>query len=291
MGSADLVPGVSGGTMAVILGIYPRFVAALSGLTTRTTWDALRTRRWGDAWRSIDGTFLVLLAVGIGSALVVLSTALHAALEHRPDLLYAAFFGIVAASVWPLLRSVRGSALVQATWAVIGASVAWFVTGLPSGATSDAWWSVAIAGTIAVTAMLLPGISGAFLLVVLGKYDTILSAVSRLDLAILAPFALGLVTGLLAFSRVLSWALERFEVPVVSLLAGFLVGSLRKLWPFRVEFDGGSVGVVPPDVTAAVVAAVVACVAGAVVTWVARLADRTGSSRRSPPPRPRSRRA
>jgi putative membrane protein len=272
MGAADLVPGVSGGTMALILGIYPRLIVALGSLTRADAWRALLGGRPREAWRAVDGTFLASLAVGIAVAVAGLSRLLHAVLEAWPVGVYAVFFGLIAASAWIVVRRIRGRRRVALAFAVAGAVAAFTLVGATPAATPDTRVVLAASGALAVSALLLPGVSGAFVLVLLGKYETVLAALSRLDVAVLAPLATGMAVGLLAFSRLLAAALSRWPTPVLGTLAGFLLGSLRKVWPWQ-RIDGQlSVATLPPGPGEAAVVAVLTLVAAAAVVALDRMA-------------------
>ncbi len=272
MGAADLVPGVSGGTMALITGIYPRLIAALGSLTHRDAWRALLTGRAVEAWRYVDGAFLATLAVGIGVAILGLSRVLHALLEAFPVGVYAVFFGLIAASSWVVVRHIRGRKRVALGWAAIGAVSAFLLVGVAPSVTPDTAPVLVASGALAVSALLLPGVSGAFVLVLLGKYDTVLAALTRFDMAVLAPLATGMAVGLLAFSRLLAALLARWPTAVLGLLAGFLVGSLRKVWPWQRSDGLTTVAVAPPGGGELAVGVALSLVAVAAVVLLERAA-------------------
>jgi len=232
MGMADLVPGVSGGTVAFIAGIYDPLLDSLSALSG----DGFRALRRGDlrgAWKAVNGPFLLALAVGIGAAIASLASPLHWLLEHEPTLLRAFFIGLVAASAPTVGRHVAKWGVDTWVWAAAGCAVAGFVTSLPPLIQSDHPAFLALAGTLAICAMLLPGISGSFLLLILGAYAPVLLAVKTFDVLKIASFGAGAVLGLLAFSRVLKELLRTRPRPTLSVLTGFLVGSLQALWPWK----------------------------------------------------------
>lgn len=232
MGMADLVPGVSGGTVAFIAGIYDPLLNSLSALSGNGL-KALLRGQWREFWRSINGTFLMALVLGIGAAIATLATPLHWLLEHEPTMLRAFFVGLVATSVPLVGAHVKGWGLDTWVWAAVGCAVAGFVTSLPPLVQSDHPALLMAAGMLAICAMLLPGISGSFLLLILGAYAPVLLAVKTLDVAKLAAFGSGAALGLLAFSRVLKWLLQAKRRPTLALLTGFLVGSLQALWPWK----------------------------------------------------------
>jgi putative membrane protein len=275
MGAADLVPGVSGGTMALILGIYPRLIAALGSLSRAHPWRLLVQRRPLRAARSIDAGFLVAVAAGIGAALLALPRLLHGLLESYPVGVYAVFFGLIAASSWVVVGHIRGPRRVALAWAALGTISAFLLVGATPRATPEGAWFLAASGALAVSALLLPGVSGAFVLVLLGKYDAVLAALSRFDLAVLAPFAAGMAVGLISFARLLAAALRAYPTQVLGLLAGFLVGSLRKVWPWQRAEGATSVAVPPPGPADLLVGLALALAAAAVVV----LLERAGATR------------
>ncbi|MDA0728088.1 MAG: DUF368 domain-containing protein [Bacteroidetes bacterium] len=232
MGMADLVPGVSGGTVAFIAGIYDPLLSALSAMSK----DGLKALLQGDvkqAWKAVNGRFLLALGTGIGLAIVTLASPLHWLLEHEPVLLRALFTGLVAASVPLVGRHVGTWSLNMWVWAAIGCAVAGFVTSLPPLVQTDHPGFLILAGALAICAMLLPGISGSFLLLILGAYAPVLLAVKTLDLIRVGAFAIGAFAGLLSFSRFLTWLLNAHRQATLATLTGFLVGSLQALWPWK----------------------------------------------------------
>ncbi len=266
MGAADVVPGVSGGTMALVLGIYDRLLTALGNLTRAPLWRALRQRSWLLAWRSTDGTFLLGLVTGIAVSVIALAGVIEGALETARPQVYALFLGMIAAStavVATEVRRWRPAAIAAAAGAAVGAAI---IVGLTPVATPDAVWFLVLAGAIGICALVLPGVSGAFLLVLMGKYETVLGAIARADLATLLPFALGAGVGLLGFARLLSGWLRRFPDATHAALAGFLVGSLRRVWPWQPDDALRLVLLPPPDAAAAAAAAALA-VLGAAAVW------------------------
>lgn len=275
MGLADVVPGVSGGTMALLLGVYPRLIAALAALTGGATWRALVDRRWADAWRAIDGTFLTTLVLGIGLAVVAAAGVVEAALQAYRPWVYAAFFGLVAASGIVVLRLVRRRGPVQVAGFLATALVAAVVVGLAPTATPDATWFLVVAGAIGICALVLPGISGAFLLVLLGQYERVLGAIASADLATLVPFALGAAFGLLGFARLLARWLRRAPDTTHAVLAGFLLGSLRRVWPWQGDDTLRLTLFAPPDAAAAAAAGALATAAFVAVLALAVWERRT----------------
>ncbi len=238
MGMADIVPGVSGGTMAYILGIYERLIAAINSFkpelllrAVKGEWKLLLTE---PHWR-----FVAALGAGIFCAILFFTkvVSLPTLLAEQPVNVYALFFGLVAGSVVVLMSEEKPFKSLDFLHVALGAIAAWFiVTALPVQA-PDATWFVFLSGAIAITAMLVPGISGAFLLLVLGQYTRVLEAVATFDVSILAPLVLGMVCGIIAFARLLGWLLSSYKRIMMMVINGILIGSLWRLWPWQVEVD------------------------------------------------------
>ncbi|MFQ6540219.1 MULTISPECIES: DUF368 domain-containing protein [Aphanothece] len=235
MGAADVVPGVSGGSMAFILGIYGRLLEAIAGFDPELL-GLLGRGQWGQAASRVQLGFLVPLLAGIGTSVLVLVRPITWLYEHHPVLLFAFFFGLIVGSIVLIARHAHwgASGLAAMVAGVIGALV--LVTRVPVTMPHDPFtifWS----GAVAIMAMILPGISGSFLLLVLGQYQHVMEAVKGLQLGTLVPFALGCITGLLLFVRLLRWLLHRWHGQTVALLVGFMAGSLWKIWPFRTVLE------------------------------------------------------
>lgn len=252
--------------MALVLGIYRRLIAALGALTAASAWRALLGGRLREAWRTVDGGFLVAVATGIAAAILTLPRVLHGLLEAYPVSVYAVFFGLIAASVGVVVRRIRARPRVATAFALFGAVFAFTLVGVVPASTPETPAMLALAGALAVSALLLPGVSGAFILVLLGKYERVLVAVSTFEASVLVPLGLGMVVGLLGFSRLLATMLARWPAAVLGLLAGFLAGSLRKVWPWQRLEGVRSVAELPPGPwEAAAAAALVAAAIGVVV--------------------------
>lgn len=234
MGAADLVPGVSGGTIALITGIYTRLIAAIASVGPSTLSLLLRGRV-SDAWKTIDGPFLLVLGAGIATAVIGLASLLDWLLQHFPLPLWAAFSGLVLASALSLVKQ-NYRLWSSKEWAlfIIGIGVAVFVGLTQAVQLPITPWGVFLAGSVAICAMILPGISGSFLLLLMGMYQAVISAVVNLELVTLGLFALGCGMGLLLFSRLLQRLLLVAEQRVMAMLLGFLLGSLIILWPWQV---------------------------------------------------------
>ena len=232
MGAADIVPGVSGGTVAFITGIYPRLLGSLRSFDL--AWLAsLRAGDVGAAWRHVDGGFLVCLLAGILCSVFSLARLISWLLQSFPEPLWALFFGLILASALLLYRQVEEHRRRERVLFCLGLLVALSISMAPGASFPQGASGVFLAGFIAICAMILPGISGSFILVLLGMYAAVLGAVKQLDLWFLMVFALGAGCGLLCFSRLLFWLLSRFRSQTVSLLTGFLFGSLTAVWPWK----------------------------------------------------------
>lgn len=232
MGAADVVPGVSGGTIAFITGIYGELLSSIRSVDA----EAVRMMsgfRLNEFWRHINGTFLLILISGIGFSVLALSRIILHLLDTHPELLWSFFFGLIGASVWVMSRKID-----RWSWTVVGAgllgtALAYYVTIATPAQTPEDYWFLFLSGAVAICAMILPGISGSFLLVLMAKYEFILNAVKEFQLDVIAVFGTGCVVGLLAFSRVLNWTLRNYYSVTIALLTGFMVGSLNKVWPWK----------------------------------------------------------
>ncbi len=232
MGSADLIPGVSGGTVALIVGVYGRLLAALAALSSKEFLRPLSRGRLGEAFRAADVGFLFTLAAGIATAFALLSRVVGNLLANYPGFVLAFFLGLVAASAVVVGRHVERWRPGAFLALVLGAGTGLFIVTLAPVETPGSAPFLFLAGYLAICAMVLPGVSGAFILVLLGKYDLALHGLSHLDLGIILPLGLGAVVGLLSFARLLANLLKRHHDPMVAALTGFIAGSLYKVWPF-----------------------------------------------------------
>jgi putative membrane protein len=240
MGAADVIPGVSGGTIAFIMGIYDKFVASLAAINA----DAVKlffTGKFKEFWRHINGGFLLSLVVGIGVSVISLATVMQTLLSDFPIQTWAFFFGLIVASSIFILRGISGWGLREILFLIGGILLGVTICTLSPTQTPDALWFIFLSGAIAICAMILPGISGSFILLILGKYQYILGAVSDLvagqnvvgNLLIIGVFAIGAVVGILSFSKFLHWLLSRWHKQALIILAGFIIGSLVKIWPWN----------------------------------------------------------
>lgn len=232
MGAADVVPGVSGGTIAFITGIYEELIESINRVNLEAL-KVLKNEGLSAAWKHINGNFFVALFLGIGTSIVSLAKGISWLLKNEEILLWSFFFGLVFASIFFVGKQVKKWSGVTVLAFVIGAVIAYAVTILPASGSNDALWYIFLSGAIAICAMILPGISGSFILVLLGSYGIVLNAVHERSLTIIAAFGAGAVVGLLSFSRLLKWMFAKYHNFTVALLSGFLLGSLNKIWPWK----------------------------------------------------------
>lgn len=263
MGAADIVPGVSGGTMALILGIYRELIGALRAAARPPFVRALLRREWRRAAATIHGPFLLALGAGIVTAIATLARGLEWLLEHHTSLVFAFFFGLVLASVLAVGRRVGRWSASAVLALVAAAAFAYVLVGLTPAVTPETPLFLALCGAVAICAMILPGISGSFILVLLGKYEYVLDAVTRGDVGVLAFVFAGAAAGLLSFAQLLGWLFRRYERTTLAALTGFMLGSLRRVWPWQEALDGRLANLAPPSAEAALLAAALAA-AGAV---------------------------
>ncbi len=238
MGTADAVPGVSGGTVALLVGIYEELIQSIRAVADLRHLQRVFRLQFKALLDELPWKFLLALVLGIFAGAVTLAHLLENLLETQPLFVWAFFFGLVAASAVVVARRVRVWGSGGVLLLVSGAVITYLVVGLVPMDTPDTFLAFFLSGMIAICAMILPGISGAFILVLLGKYQDVLAAVTGLDLPRLIVFLLGAVVGISLFSRVLGWLFRRFHDVTISLMIGLMVGSLRKLWPWKGEPAG-----------------------------------------------------
>jgi putative membrane protein len=236
MGAADVVPGVSGGTMAFILGIYEELIKAIRSFDL-TFLKLIFSFRVKDAVGRVSWQFLMAVGLGVLTAIFSLARILSWLLENRPTPLWSFFFGLILASVFTVSRHLSRLNLSLSAWILSGAVGAYFLVGLVPLSTPDTPWFLFLSGAIAICAMILPGISGAFILVLLGKYHHILEAVNNRDLFTLFLVATGAGCGLIAFSRLLNWLLKTHHDLTIAILTGLMLGALRKVWPWKMTLQ------------------------------------------------------
>lgn len=234
MGMADVVPGVSGGTMAFILGIYTEFIAAIKSFDGATLLALLRLD-FKTALRRPHFGFVIPLALGIGAALLFFTRVvpLPLLLEQRPEEVYSLFCGLIAGSIVSLLWDLRGLSVLEFALLALGVVAGYTLFGMAPVQTPEAAWFIALSGALAICAMMLPGVSGSFVLLILNKYTYVFNAIGYFRWSVLIPFAVGAVVGLILFSRLLSFVLARYYRFTVVSIAGLLMASLAFIWPFR----------------------------------------------------------
>ncbi|WP_404363483.1 DUF368 domain-containing protein [Marinobacter sp.] len=243
MGAADIVPGVSGGTIAFITGIYFRLLNAINSVPG-AFWQRLCRGKLRAFWQATDASFLTTLIAGILFSVVTLASAITYALDEYPIPLWSFFFGLITASVWHVAREIRQRRLLLLIAVLTGAAVAWWVTTLSPLETAPTNLVLFGGGALAICAMILPGISGSFILVIMGLYAPVLDAVKQLDVVKLMVFGAGCGVGLLSIARLLTWAVNRFHDWVLAFLTGVMIGALNKVWPWKetVSWRLGSAG-------------------------------------------------
>ncbi len=251
MGAADIVPGVSGGTIAFIAGIYERLLNALQAFGP-SLWTRFREDGVGGVWRAIDGTFLLILFAGILTSVVSMARLISHLLETYPELVWGFFFGLIVASVWHVGTKIRQRDITALVALVIGAALAYLITEMNPTEIDVTPFNLFWCGMVAICAMILPGISGSFILLILGMYGHVLHAVKTFELGTLLIFASGCVVGLLSIARLLSWMLRRFHDVSLALLTGIMLGSLNKVWPWKqtLEYRLNSAGESVPFIQA-----------------------------------------
>ena len=232
MGAADVVPGVSGGTIAFIAGIYDELINSIKSINMHSL-KLLFTGKIAAFWKAVNGNFLFALLLGIAISVFSLAKLITYFLLNEPVLVWSFFFGLVLASTWFVTKDIKGWNWKTVAGFVGGAVIAYYITVATPAETSTNLMFIFLCGAIAICAMILPGISGSFILVLLGKYFYVMEAVKTLDLVVLGVFAFGAALGITSFSRVLSYALKNFRNITLSVLSGFMLGSLNKVWPWK----------------------------------------------------------
>ena len=251
MGAADVIPGVSGGTIAFIMGIYDEFVGSIASINSEAV-RLLLHGRFKEFWKHINGSFLLSLLTGIGVSVVSLAGLMQYLLSSHPIQTWAFFFGLIVASSIFILRGISGWKVREGLFLIFGIILGAVICTLSPTQTPDALWFIFLSGAIAICAMILPGISGSFILLILGKYEFIMSQITTCisnlgalvgspgadsgllwsSIGILVIFLIGAVTGILAFSKFLHWLLAKWNKETLIILAGFIIGSLVKVWPW-----------------------------------------------------------
>lgn len=232
MGAADAVPGVSGGTIAFISGIYEELISSISQVNLSLL-KTLKDDGIKSVWKQVNGSFLLSLLIGIFISFISFMRLAKHLLEHHPILIWAFFFGLVLASILYVAKQIKHWNTLAIISALAAAFLAYYITTLPSLANNDNPLFLFLAATIAICAMILPGISGAFILVLLGAYKTLSGAFHDFNIKKILIFITGAVVGLLSFSKLLKWLFNNHKNITLSVLTGFIIGSLNKIWPWK----------------------------------------------------------
>ena len=232
MGAADIIPGVSGGTIAFISGIYEELIETINNVNFEAI-KKLKNNGIKSFWTHINGNLLIELLTGIAISIMSLAKVITHLLETHSQLLWGFFFGLIVASVYIVGKQVNKWDINNIISLIIGSSIAFYITILNPMQNPDALWFVFLSGSIASCAMILPGISGSFILLLLGSYEFILVAIKDFKLDVITIFGVGCITGLLAFSKLLNWLFKKYHDITIALLTGFLIGSLNKIWPWK----------------------------------------------------------
>ncbi|WP_204344993.1 DUF368 domain-containing protein [Psychroserpens algicola] len=232
MGAADAVPGVSGGTIALISGIYEELITTI-GNVNLSLFKTLRKEGFKAFWNQLNGNFLLALLSGIGISFILFMRIAKYLLEQHPILIWSFFFGLIIASIYFVGKQIKTWNIASIISVVLGTVIAYYISTLPSLGANNSPYFLLIAGAIAICAMILPGISGSFILVILGAYKTLSDALHDFDVKKIAIFMTGAVIGLLSFSRILKWLFKNYYNTTLALLTGFIIGSLNKVWPWK----------------------------------------------------------
>lgn len=232
MGAADVIPGVSGGTIAFITGIYEELIGSISNINLAAL-KKLKNEGISSFWKHVNGNFFVALLLGIAISVLSLARVVTYLLVEYPVLLWAFFFGLIVASAQLILKTVTKWDVKTVIGLIIGTAVAAYISTVHVTASGGESWYIVLSGAIAICAMILPGISGSFILVLLGSYALVIEGLKNLDFTVIGLFCLGCLVGILSFSRLLKYLFENYKNLVLAILSGFLIGSLLKIWPWK----------------------------------------------------------
>jgi putative membrane protein len=233
MGAADVVPGVSGGTIAFISGIYEELLETINSFNFKSL-KILKNEGFKAMWASLNANFLIALLIGIGISILSLAKIIRWLLENKPVLIWSFFFGLVLASIIYVAKQIKKWNFLTFIMLMIGAVVAYYITILPvTSSNSNSLLYLFLSGSLAICAMILPGISGSFILLLLGVYKPVLDALHDRDIKTISVIILGAIVGLLSFSRLLKWLFQKYHTLTLALLTGFIFGSLNKIWPWK----------------------------------------------------------
>lgn len=232
MGCADVIPGVSGGTVAFITGIYEELINSIKSIDFGA-FRLLFSLRIVEFWKRINGNFLICVLAGIVTSLLSLSRLMTYLLEYHPIAIWSFFFGLILVSSPLILRDIHKWNAGTVVSFILGIGIAYLITVLSPTETPTNLFFIFFCGALAICAMILPGISGAFILLLIGKYEYMITALINFNIPVILVFVLGCFLGLLGFSHFLSWILTHYRFPTLALLAGFMIGSLNKVWPWK----------------------------------------------------------
>ena len=235
MGAADAVPGVSGGTIAFISGIYEELISTISNINL-SLFKTLKERGISEFWKQLNGNFIIALLTGIAISFVSFMQLAKYLIENQPILIWSFFFGLIIASIAYIGKQIKTWNLKISTALIIGGLAAYYITTLPPLASNNNPYFLFVAGAIAICAMILPGISGSFILLILGAYKTLSDAIHDYNFKNIFIFIGGAILGLLSFSRVLKWLFKHYENTILAVLTGFIIGSLNVIWPWKQTF-------------------------------------------------------
>lgn len=246
MGAADVVPGVSGGTIAFISGIYKELIDSINNVNLSAL-NTLKKDGLKAAWEQVNGSFLLALVIGIGISVLTFSKVITHLLDTQPILVWSFFFGLIIASITLIWKEITHWKLVDILFLLIGITVSYYITIARPVSSPDSYWYLFLSGFIAIIAMILPGISGAFILLLMGSYETVIGTINTFReglttanseilisaLLKLGVFSVGAIIGLKSFSKILHWMFEHHKNTTLTLLIGFMMGSLNKVWPWK----------------------------------------------------------
>lgn len=232
IGAADVVPGVSGGTIAFISGIYEELINSISNINLKAL-KVLRNEGVKSFWKHINGSFFVALLTGVAISILSLANVVTFLLQKYPVVVWAFFFGLVLASVYMVIKTIEKWSVISALGLIAGTLGAAYVSTLHVTASGGDLWYVFLSGAVAICAMILPGISGAFILVLMGSYNTVMQALKEFDFVMIAVFVSGCLIGVLSFSHLLKYLFANFKNFILAFLSGTLIGSLLKIWPWK----------------------------------------------------------
>ena len=234
IGAANVVPGVSGGTMALLTGLFERLINAISACN-KDALRLLRNQKFIQCWNQIDGLFLVTIGTGVLISLRSFAKLLDGLFLHHKLYVWSFFFGLILASVYAVGKTIQKWNLSVGIFFIVGTITASSMVLLTPATSNDSTLYLMLCGAIAMCSMILPGLSGSFVLLLMGNYELVINAISQLNLEILIPFGLGALLGIIAFARLLSWIFRNYHDQTISLLTGFIFGSLAVLWPWKSE--------------------------------------------------------